>query len=86
MRISDVLKASSTGELPVVYLIELKPALEKIKSKKGQVTVIKNSEGFRGIAVRFEGLNYDTWFYEEDGKDKRKNYMANLTLENNATN
>lgn len=48
--------------------------------KIGHVTVIKCTEGFKGCAVRYLDYEYDLWFHEENGTDRRKQYMADLEL------
>lgn len=45
-------------------------------SNIGVVTVIKP----HGIAVRFEGMTYDSWFYNANGVDKRSKYMYQLKI------
>lgn len=47
----------------------------------GQITTIKDHNGYRGITVRLKE-NYDHWFWAEDGNDKRKKYMLDLSLFN----
>lgn len=74
MTIIDVLKAAAEKEkFPEV---ESKSLIRHAKSRKGVVTVIKSS----GIAVRFEGMNYDKWFWEKESDDKRSKYMSQLIL------
>lgn len=49
----------------------------------GRVTVIKDqADGskFRGCAVRFPQLNYDTWFTDSKETDKRSKYLRDLWL------
>lgn len=70
MTFEELLKSCSKGELPVVVY----------KSITGRVTVIKNTEGFRGCAVKLDDMPYDSWFYAEPGKDKRMKYMSDLTF------
>ncbi len=76
--------AGATGALPKVS-IDVK--LSYASSKKGVVTNIKDETSiknhtyaYKGCAVRFEGMAYDVWFYAEEGTDKRKHYMSQLTL------
>ena len=56
------------------------PSVIDADGVKGEVTVIKNTEGYRGCAVRFVNKNYDTWFYAQPGNDGRKRYMQELSI------
>jgi len=44
----------------------------------GQVTAIKWSKEYKGIAVHWGGMRYDLWYYAEHGHDGRKKYMKQL--------
>ncbi len=38
------------------------------------------NEKNRGCGVKFPGLNYNTWFHDSDGTDKRTKYMRDLEI------
>lgn len=76
MKFDEMLKACSIGVMPMV---------EHEKLGVGRVTVIKSkADGstFVGCAVRFNGYNFDLWFHDSDGQDKRSRYMYELKLFN----
>ncbi len=84
MTYEELLKACSTGALPRVSIGTM---VAHATSKKGVVTSVKDtttvknlSITYKGCSVRFDGMAYDTWFYAESEKDKRKHYMSELTL------
>lgn len=82
MTIEDVLRNCSDGKMPEVKcFIPINGSTSDI----GQITVIKMDtahSGYRGVGVKFPPLNYDIWFYEENGTDKRKKYMNSLSFIN----
>ena len=45
-------------------------------SQDGTITVIKPS----GVAVRFDGMGYDVWFWAETQDDRRSRYMSQLEI------
>lgn len=76
MTIQDVIDNTHNGVLPNVN--DIKDQLV------GTVTTIRiTPNGYRGIAVRFNGRTYDSWYYEEPGTDKRKRYMHHLVFNTN---
>ncbi len=78
MDVKRLLEACSGGLMPEVKCtIPIRGATSTI----GQVVVIKcatSVTGFKGCAVQFPGLTYDTWFSEVAGTDKRSHYMDEL--------
>lgn len=78
MTFNELLISLSSGHFPRVNSsIKHRHA----ESSSGVVTTIKDSHGYRGCAVRFDGMTYDTWFYDDPGTDKRMRYMDQLTIE-----
>lgn len=76
MTFIELLTSCSKGTLPLVL---------HEKFGVGCVTTIKHqSDGskFKGCAVRFYSIPYDTWFSDSDDTDKRSKYMRELILYN----
>ncbi len=76
MSFEELLKASINGLPEVIANNPKKPG----HFSSGKVTVIKDSNGYKGCAVSFPGISYDTWFYADTVADKRCRYMAELKL------
>lgn len=77
MTLAELFAASVNG-FPKV---ESSTIIDKADSKVGIVTVIKvTPDGYKGCAVRFPGLKYDSWFYAVNTNDARKKYMKDLKL------
>ena len=77
MTIQDVFtRCVELGDFPeVVSMAPIKGA----SSRRGKVTVIKDNGTYKGIAVRFEGMNYDKWFWDDMySSDQRTLYMRQL--------
>lgn len=75
---NDILQHCSKGFFPSV---KIDVTLRHCTSNFGKVVVIKDEpDGFKGCAVRFEGMNWNTWFYANNGSDKRKHYISELTI------
>lgn len=70
MTFEEVLKACSNGKMPKV----------EDRGCVGQVTAIKNGDGYVGISVKFPNTSYNVWFHAEEKKDKRARYMSELNL------
>ena len=74
MTIHEVFKrASFTGKFPQV---KVDTPVRHYKSKYGNITVIRPT----GVAVRFDDMPHDTWFWEERREDERSRYMDQLTF------
>jgi len=77
MNLEQLLTASAKG-LPMV---KSNTMIKGATSDIGKVVVIKDNGRFKGCAVQFPGLNYDTWFTDDsNGTDKRSHYMHELKL------
>lgn len=79
MTIKDILIACGSGEMPRVRSRHL---VNKASTTEGIVTQIKANRNWRGIAVNFAGVGYDTWFHEKHEEDRRSHYMSELELIN----
>ncbi len=74
---TDILKACGNGQLPKVYTTNPKNNDQLIF---GTVTTIKHNGKHFGVGVTFDGLNYESWFYESDDDDKRSRYIRDLKI------
>lgn len=77
MTFQEILYACGQGYMPRV---KVEKPLSPNASRYGEVIGIKNGDGFEGVIVNFPGMSCNTWFHAEDGTDKRKKYMKDLTL------
>ena len=75
MTFEELLKSVGTGKMPRV---EAKIPIKHATTNKGTVVVIKDNGNFRGCAVLFDGMKWDTWFNDLDDADKRSHYMNEL--------
>ena len=76
MTIHDVLKrAANINDFPKV---RVNHRVKRANTDIGQIVEIKQT----GVGVRFEGLNYNVWFWAESKEDKRSRYMHQLTFVN----
>ena len=69
--------AATTGKLPMV---EVDKPVRHAASNIGVVTTIKQTSGYTGVAVRFNGMNYDSWFHAIENPDRRSKYMSELKI------
>jgi len=74
MTIEDVFK--KCAEIERFPLVSIEEKVRHAESNIGQITQIKSS----GIAVRFEGMTWDSWFWRETQDDKRSKYMSQLSF------
>ena len=73
---TQLLKASADG-LP---LVKSDTYIKGATSNVGQVVMLKDNGNWKGCSVRFPGLDYDTWFSDEEKKDKRSHFMYELSF------
>lgn len=79
MTLLELLAASSKG----FRMVKASVPINGATSNEGFVVLMKDNGRFKGCAVQFPGLTYDTWFGDEPtGTDKRSHYMHELTLKN----
>lgn len=80
MTYEQLLKKVGEGKMPEVKtLVKIKYATSDV----GRVTTIKDNGRHRGIAVRFPGCDWDTWFHDNtEGSDKRTLYLHQLQIVN----
>lgn len=77
MLLFELLKACADGFIEVKCLVPVSGATSNI----GKVVLLKDNGKFKGCAVQFPGLTYDTWFSQDlGGKDKRSHYMHELSF------
>jgi hypothetical protein len=77
MTFTELLIACSCGKMPFVTC---KFVPRHATSAAGVVTTIKDNGRWKGCAVQFPGINYDTWFADSDAPDRRSHYMRDLIL------
>lgn len=73
MTYKQILEACYGGELPRVRRTT---PLKYSKNEEGVITTIKDF----GVAVRFDGMEWDTWYCKEHRNDKRSRYISELEL------
>jgi hypothetical protein len=56
------------------------PTVKDASGAEGIVTLIKSNPDWKGCAVRYPNMDYDTWYYAEPGTDKRRHYIDELTI------
>lgn len=75
MNFGELLSACANGMIDVKCSVPIKGATSDV----GQVVVLKDNRSWKGCAVQFPGLTYDTWFGEEPAAtDRRSHYMHEL--------
>lgn len=73
----DLLKNMAGGNFKVRSKVPIQGATSNI----GIVQEVKIlNEKNKGCGVSFPGLNYNTWFHDSDGTDKRTKYMRDLEI------
>lgn len=72
MKVQEVINKSA--QLNAFPMLISKEHIKYADSNTGTVTVIKPL----GIAVRFEGMNYDIWFWEKESNDEKVKSMSQL--------
>lgn len=77
MNIEELLRSCYEGKMP---LVECADPVRHASSPIGRVVVIKYEDGHKGCAVRFPGMDWDTWFWDSNENDGRKHYMRELKL------
>lgn len=68
MTFEELLKQCADGKMPQVLY----------NGKICQVVTIKNGDGYFGVGVNI-GNKWVDWFHAENGTDKRKKYMSELS-------
>lgn len=79
MSIKDILSKFYLCEKNLSVNVFVWDTIKHAASNKGVVSNIRLI-GIRGVGVRFEGIDYDTWFYENSGTDRRSRYMDELSF------
>ena len=81
MTLQDVFnKAVELGDFPLVKIN--REIVRYATSNIGKIVCVKHT----GIAVRFEGMTWNIWFWDKPGTDRRSHHMNELRFTNDKWN
>lgn len=81
MTFEDLLKSCANGShLPNVSCSRALSASGRHVGGIGKVTTIRDNPGYKGCAATFTSGNFEVWFWADEGTDKRKHYMSELSI------
>lgn len=81
MNWDELLQACPTG-LPYVESIVM---VDGILHRRGKVTNVKDDSNYKGCAVRWDAMSWDTWYYADPGTDRRMRYMNQVKISEDQT-